>query len=73
MAVAGGAKPSVMMRVEGNKLVSEDAGMRQGAINDIDLAIHRLLWGETVYVQSYMPILDGIRRTIEAALKAGDK
>ncbi len=73
MAVSGGAKPARLMRIEENKLVSEDAGMRQGTINNIDLAIHRLLAGESVYVQAYTPILDGIRKTIEVTLKGGDK
>ncbi len=35
MAVSGSAKPSRLMRIEENRLVWEDAGMRQGAINDV--------------------------------------
>ncbi len=58
MAVAGAAKPARLMRIEENRLVSEDAGMRQGTINNIDLAVHRLLAGEAVYVQSYAPVVD---------------
>ena len=69
MAVSGGARPSIQMEIVDGVLVSKSAGMTQSPVRDIDLAIHRLLAGESVYVQAYMPVVDGIRKTIEAVLK----
>lgn len=53
MAVAGQAKPSVEMQIVDDALVVGSHAMRQGVVNDSDIAFHRLLAGERVYVQAY--------------------
>lgn len=53
MAVAGGAKPSVEMQIVDNALVVGTHAMRQGVVSDSDIAFHRLLAGDKVFVQAY--------------------
>lgn len=71
MAVSGGAKPSIDMVVTNGALVVGSASMRQGVVNDVDLAVQRILQGETVFVQQYGDLPERVRRSVEMALGGG--
>lgn len=71
MAIAGGAKPSAQMQIVDGVLVTRRVALRQGVISDIDLIIHRLLNGETVYASTYGSIIEQVTRTIVATLARG--
>lgn len=72
MAISGGAKPSVEMVISDGALVVGNAAMRQGVVNDIDLAVQRLLQGEKVFVQQYGDLTERVRKSVEMALKKGE-
>lgn len=69
MAIAGGAKPSVTMEIKDGVLHVGSAEMRQGVVNDVDLAVQRLLSGEKVFVAQYGSTIERVQKTVEATLK----
>ncbi len=71
MAIAGGAKPSVEMEVKDGLLVVGTSALRQGAVNNVDMAVQELLRGRKVFVQQYGDLTNQVKRTIEMALKGG--
>lgn len=69
MAIAGGAKPSIEMEIKDGELWIGKAAMRQGAINDVDMAVQELLRGHKIFLQQYGSLCTQVQRTIEAVLK----
>lgn len=69
MAISGGAKPSVEMQVIDGALTVGSSTMRQGVVNDVELAVQRLLQGQKVFVQKYGDLTDRVRRSVEMALE----
>lgn len=69
MAISGGAKPSVEMQVIDGALTVGSSTMRQGVVNDVDLAVQRLLQGQKVFVQKYGDLTDRVRHSVEMALE----
>lgn len=65
----GREKPSIEMRIKNGELVMGKAERREGIVTDADIAIQRLLQGETVYVQQYAPIVRAVQRTVEMTLQ----
>lgn len=70
MAVAGGANPSVEMHITDGALIVGTAAMRQGVVNDVDLAVQRLLQGEQVFVQQYGALVEQVQRTVAMTLQS---
>jgi hypothetical protein len=68
MAISGGAKPSVELQIIDGQLYVGPQAMRQGVVNDIDLAVQRLAQGERVYVQTYGDLPARVQRTINMML-----
>jgi hypothetical protein len=68
MAISGGAKPSVEMQVIAGELVIGSQAMRQGVVNDVDLAVQRLACGERVFVQQYGDLPERVRKTVQMML-----
>ncbi len=68
MAVAGGAKPGIEMKVVDGALITGASAQRQGVVADVDLAVQRLLCGETVFVSVYGALHERVQRTVEATL-----
>lgn len=69
MAISGGAKPSVQMQVVDNALITGRTAMRQDVVNSVDLAVHRLLDLEVVYVQSYGSLVHQVTMSVNAVLR----
>lgn len=69
MAVAGSVKPSVQMQVINGELFIGRSAQRIGVVTSVDLAVHRLLDLEVVYVQSYGSLIEQVTRTVNAVLK----
>ncbi len=73
MAISGGAKPSIELQIIDGVLVVGSSAMRQGALNNIDIAVQELLRGRKVFLQQYGDLQAQVTRTIEATLKGGDR
>ncbi len=73
MAVAGGARPAVLMQIIDGVLVSKSAGMTQSPIRDVDIAVQELLRGRKIFLQQYGDLQAQVTRTVEMALRGGDK
>lgn len=69
MAISGGAKPSISMRLVDGTLHTGVYAMRQGAENDPAKAAKRILKGETVYVQVYGSLVEQVKAEVLAALE----
>lgn len=69
MAIAGGAKPSILMEIKDGVLHVGSVEQRQGVVNDVDTAVHRLLSGEVVFVQTFGSLVERVQKTVEATLK----
>lgn len=69
MAISGGAKPSVQMQVIDNALITGRTAMRQDVVSSVDLAMHRLLSGEVVFVGTYASLPEHVTRSVEAVLR----
>lgn len=68
MAVAGGAKPSVQMHIKDRKLIIGSAAMRQGVINSVAVATHKLMNGEIVFVQQFGNLVEQVTEAVNADL-----
>lgn len=69
MAHAGGARPSVEMAIKEGELWIGKAAQRVGVVSDVDLAVQRLLNGETIFCQQYGSLVTQVQRTVEQVLK----
>lgn len=69
MAIAGGAKPSIEMQIKDGQLIMGKAALRQSVVGDVDLAVQRLLQGETVFVQQYGATVTAVQKTLEMTLR----
>ncbi len=73
VAISGGAKPSIQLEIIDGALVIGKAAMRQGAVNNVDVAVQDLLKGKVVFLQQYGDLQTQVTRTINMTLKGGDK
>jgi zinc transporter ZupT len=65
MAISGSAAPSFLARIVDGKLELTQQALRQGTVTQIDLALHRLLAGETVFVSARADITGALQRTLD--------
>lgn len=68
MAIAGGAVQSFELKIVNGQLVVGEYAHRQGVEQDIDIAIHRLLDGNRVFLHAYGNKVECVSRTVRAAL-----
>lgn len=68
MAISGGAKPSVEMWIKDRKLIIGKAAMRQGVINNVAVAAHKLMNGERVFVQQFGTLVEQVTEAVNADL-----
>jgi hypothetical protein len=69
MAISGGAKPSVEMQIIDGRLVTGSHAMRQGVVSDADIAFHRLIQGERVFVQAYGGLVTTVTKQVQFYLE----
>lgn len=67
---AGKDMPTVEMRIVNNELIVGKAERHTVYVNDVDIAIHRLLLGETVHVFQGAAIVSQVQRTVNMVLGA---
>jgi hypothetical protein len=57
------------MCIKDGALVIGRATLRQGVVNNVDIAVQDLLRGKIVFVQQYGNLVTQVQRTIEVTLR----
>ena len=68
MAVAGSVSSAIEMYVQNGALCYGKTEQRLGVVKDVDLAVHRLLANERVWVTTFTTVREGVARTVNATL-----
>ena len=64
MAIAGSAAPSFEAKIVNGELKLERQTLRNGVITDVDIALQRLMAGETVFLSARSDIVSAVQRTL---------
>ena len=72
MAIAGGAAPSFEARIVDGQLVTERQTLRIGVVSDVDLALQRLMAGETIFLSARSDVVSAVSRTIAMVMRGGN-
>ena len=65
-------KPSIEMKIVGGELRMGKVERRVGIVEDVDVAIQRLLNGEVVFLHQYGPTVTTVQQKIRIALGITD-
>ena len=71
MAIAGGAAPSFEAQIVNGELKLERQTLRNGVVSDVDLALQRLMAGETIFLSARSDVVSAVSRTIAMVMRGG--